>query len=200
MRLAGVGRKGFLNRKSRCFVSPCKRSDLGLLAGLGIVPGKEGLLSHGAIDPFPNRRLGPPQHGMTAPVCPASSRAQVGLRRTHGRPWRGLNRVRSFCPRHRREGRCPFPRHSLQFKYGSQRSTWPRISPTLASPVPPIRPVTALAAPRRGISEHPPAAPKTEERRVGRVLNYLRTLIAAGLEQKERLLKERAQTRALAVS
>jgi len=35
---------------------------------------------------------------------------------------------------------------------------------------------------RRGFSEHPPAAPKTEERHVGRVLGYLGTLIAAGLE------------------
>gem|GEM_PF-6231321 len=33
--------------------------------------------------------------------------------------------------------------------------------------------VTALAVTRRVISEHPPAAPETEERRVGRVLDYL---------------------------
>jgi len=52
--------------------------------------------------------------------------------------------------------------------------------------MPPQRGVMALAATGRRISEHPPAAPETEERRVRRVLDYLGTLIAAGLEQKER--------------
>jgi len=46
-----------------------------------------------------------PNTGWQPPFAPPSSRAQVGLRRVHGRPWRGPNRVRSLLPHHRREVR-----------------------------------------------------------------------------------------------